>query len=178
MVDTEIPQDRGEVPEMILVRVGERDYVDFLKAPGPHDTVRSLLLQDPCLHALDAREIRERRHRNVIGRQRLLRDARAQAPQDEPAKHGRDRSSRQPLRGRRHNAANEQAQRQEEPIHQCGGCNSESRERRPKAERNTAAERRGDCDGRQLHGARLKRTSVSMWKVCGNRSNRCTSEIS
>ena len=32
--------------------------------------------------------------------------------------------------------------------------------------------------GRQSHGAFRNLTSVSMWKVCGNRSNKCISVIS
>ncbi len=42
----------------------------------------------------------------------------------------------------------------------------------------TPHKRRGNGNARELHGARLNRTRVSMWKVCGNRSNRCISEIS
>src|SRR6202040_1695019 len=52
------------------------------------------------------------------------------------------------------------------------------RNRRAQAESDTASKRRGNRYSRKPHGARLRRTSVSMWYVCGKRSNRCISAIS
>src|ERR1700738_1796994 len=51
-------------------------------------------------------------------------------------------------------------------------------DRRAKTESDTAGKGRGHRHGRQFHGARLNRTSVSMWYVCGKRSKRCISTIS
>ena len=50
--------------------------------------------------------------------------------------------------------------------------------KRTQAQSDTADKSRGNRHGRKFHGARFNRTSVSMWYVCGKRSNMCISAIS
>src|SRR6202042_1043179 len=56
---------------------------------------------------------------------------------------------------------------------ELGGRCAELCEQRIEAERDAADESRDNGCGRGSHGTRLRRTSVSMWNVCGKRSKRC-----
>lgn len=109
---------------------------------------------------------------------RLFRNASSQEAKQNPAENGGDAREQDTPNPHKNNSrqdenAYENKNRGKEKMrrsisHNCG----------MQAEGDPANKSRGDRYGRQPHSILRNLTRVSMWNVCGNRSNKCISTIS
>jgi len=108
----------------------------------------------------------------------LLCQARCQQPQAQPAWQGSPRSKPKNIalaqKERKYQKHTEgHADGQEKRMPWCV-----MRVKYGPAEHDATSKRGGNRNGRNLHETFRSFTRVSIWKVCGNKSNRCTSAIS